>query len=88
MVQRSTLRVEFTSWEGDSTRKKNFDNRIFQKKLHFLKMHKKWFSRVDEVMKKLTLRPVQMTVQKFVRTFSIDRVRAIKPLDLTTVFQF
>ena len=49
-------------------------------------MHKNWFSRVDEVMKKLTLRPVQMTVQKIVRTFSIDRVRAIKPLDLTTVF--
>ena len=86
MVQRSALRVEFTSWEGDSTRKKKFDNRIFQKKLHFFKMHKNWFSRVDEVMKKLTLRPVQMTVQKIVRTFSIDRVRAIKPLDLTTVF--
>ena len=87
MVQRSTLRVELTSWEGDSTRKKNFDNRIFQKKYIF-KMHKNWFSSIDEAMKKLTLRPVQMTVQKIVRSFSIDRVRAIKPHDLTTVFQF
>lgn len=87
MVQRSTLLIELTSWEGDSTRKKNFDNRIFQKNT-FFKMYKNWFSNIDEAMRKLALRPVQMTEQKIVRSFSIDRVRTIKPLDFTTVFQF
>ena len=36
MVLRRTLRVEFTSWESDSTRKFFFDNRFFQKKTFFL----------------------------------------------------